>query len=445
MGGDKKAQQASAQHASQNQAYQTDFENEQKKRSQEAYDRSNEAYGGANKLYQDFAAGGGQNLLDQSGYGVGGGGGGGGGGGSPLFGEVENKYRQFMNGGGLDPTKFNEFQGNLSEIGKTGGWSPEQVGNVNKSIAGFQNFADTGGVDAEGQNRMRGMGVYDEFSKTGGYSDQDVANARARGSSGVPALYGRVRDEASRLGRVQGGGGPGQAALMSRLARDQSRGITEASRETELGIKDAVNKGRQWGTEGVSRSEGSLQDLLSKNKLAGLGGVVDATSGMANSIADNRMQASNAGAGNETNWQALKTGNEMGGARGLEGMAESAAARSASSSAASNADARWKASFLADNMLAGAGGLRGLRTDVPGEVALYDQNRLNSRQIWNQGAAGAGAPPPGQPTDWAGLAQAGAVGAGTYFGSQGGQNSGYAGGQPRYGYPMDQYGNSGAG
>jgi hypothetical protein len=436
MGGDKKAQQ---QHTTQSQSYQTQFENEQKQRSAEAYNRSNEAYGGANKLYQDFAQGGGQNILDQaygSAPGGGGGGGGGGAGGGPggdAMGDSEASYRKFMGEtGGLDPTKFNEYQGTLSELSKTGGWSPEQIANVNKAIGQYQSFAEGGGVDEEGRNRIRGMGVFDEYSKTGGYSDQDKANLRARGTSGIPAFYNRVREEGNRLGRVQGGGGPGQAALMSRLARDESRGVASAARDTELGIHEAVDKGRQWGTTGLSNAETSLQDLLSRNKLAGMAGVTDATTGMANSIGSIRSGAAGQAAGNEANWQGLKTSNQLAGTRGLEGMAEAAASRGLAASAQSSADARWRASFLADNMLAGAGGLRGLRTDVPGEVALYDQNRLQSRQIWNQGA---GAAPQGGGTDWGALAGAGAIGAGTYFGGQAGGGGGgntniYAGGSP---------------
>src|SRR5688572_12936544 len=292
MGGNKKEVNKQL---TQNTGYQTQFENEQKQRSGEAYDRANEAWGGANKLYQDFAAGGGQQYLDQA-YGwnptagqpTAGGGGGGGGGGEADY---EASYRKFMNGGGLDPTKFNEFQGTLSELARTGGWTPEQIANVNRSIAGFQSFADTGGVDEEGKYRIRGKGVFDEYSKTGGYSDKDIANARLRGTSGIPAFYSRVRDESNRLGRVQGGGGPGQAALMSRLARDEARGVSDAALSSELGIHEAIDKGRQWGTTGLSNAEISLQELLSKNKLAGMGGVADATTGMANSIGTIRSGA----------------------------------------------------------------------------------------------------------------------------------------------------------
>lgn len=426
MGGSK-TNKTNAANQTQNNAYQTQFEGEQQQRSKEAYDRSNTAWGGANDTYQQFAKTGGQNLLDGMGAAPGGGGGDGGAGADGRFGEVEGSYRNFMNTGGVDTGRFNQFQGNLLDIGATGGWDQAARDNVNRSIAGYQNFADTGGVSAEDQNRMRGMGIYDEWSKSGGVTDADRANLRARGNSVIPAFYNRVREESNRLGRVQGGGGPGQAALMSRLARDQSRGAQSAALETEGGIADRVRQGQMWGTEGMERSEGELQRLLSQNKLAGMGGVTDATGMMANSIAQNRIGASSAGGGNEIGMQGLISGNKLQGTRGLEGMAESSAARGAASSNAAAADARWRASFLADNMLAGAGGLRGLRTDVPGEVALYDQNRLNSRQIWNQGNQ-INQDPQGGGTDWGQIAGAGANAAATYFGGQTGRNTGVNGG-----------------
>lgn len=432
MGGNKK--QVDTQ-LKQNTGYQTQFEGEQKQRSDEAYDRANEAWGGANKLYQDFAAGGGQQYLDQA-YAwnptAGGGGGGGGGGGAgptpDAAGDYTASYQKFMGEtGGLDPTNFNKYQGILGGIADNGGWSPEQVGNVNKAIGQYQSFAEGGGVDEEGRNRIRGMGVFDEYSRNGGYSDKDIANARLRGTSGIPAFYNRVRDESNRLGRVQGGGGPGQAALMSRLARDEARGVSDAALSSELGIHEAIDKGRQWGTQGLSNAEVSLQDLLSRNKLAGMGGVVDATSGMANSIAQNKTGAANAAAGNETGWQGLKTGNQLAGTKGLADLAEGAANRGAMSAANASADARWRASFLADNALAGAGGLRGLRSDTPGEVALYDQNRLQSRGVWNEGMSA-------MPRDqgWGrDLLNAGAGFAGAYFG---GGISGMGGGAQLPGY-----------
>jgi hypothetical protein len=427
MGGNKEQKRSNQMAQAQGSAYQKQFEQEQQQRSKEAYDRSNQAWGGANTAYQGFAKTGGAELLEGYPWQTGGGGGGGGGtpgAGDTRFGDVESSYRNFMNTGGVDPSGFNRFQGHLGELAASGGWSPEQIENVNKSIRGYQGFAETGGLDAEAINRMRGLGIFDEFAKTGGISDAERAQLRARGTSVIPAFYNRVREESGRLGRVQGGGGPGQAALMSRLARDQSRGAQEAARETELGIGEQVRQGRQWGTQGLTSAEQTLQDLLSRNKLAGMGGVTDATAMMANSIAQNRLGAAGQGAGNEIGWQGLVSGNKLAGTRGLEGMAESSAARGAAASAASAADAKWRASFLADNMLAGAGGLRGLRTDVPGEVALYDQNRLQSRQIWNQGNAQY-QQPEGGGVDWGQIAGAGANAAGAYFGGQTQQPSPY--------------------
>ena len=87
-----------------------------------------------------------------------------------------------------------------------------------------------------------------------------------------------------------------------------------------------------------------------------MGGAVDATGMMANSIAQNRTLAAGAGGGNEIGMQGLISQNKLQAQRVLEGMAESAALRGAALLAAAAADARWRAFFLADNALAGAGG-----------------------------------------------------------------------------------------
>lgn len=174
--------------------------------------------------------------------GAGGGGGGGGGGvsvpGDPRFKEVEDFYRKLTDN-------------------KGGGWDPERLQALQGDIAGIRGQAN----DPEIARRMRGNGVFEEFSKTGGYSDADKANIRARGTSGVPAMYGRMKDEADRFASVQGGYGPGRAALMSRMGRDQAGAASEASRNAEMGINEAVRTGRMSAAEAMSGAEGRYQSL----------------------------------------------------------------------------------------------------------------------------------------------------------------------------------------
>lgn len=336
--------------------------NESRRRADEQY---NAMYGGYSSLLTPMDYGSGTPAGGSSGGGGGGGGGGkkagpkgaGGGGADPRFKEVENAYRSFSGGGG---------------------WDPNRVASMDANIAGFKEFARGGGIDEEGMSRIRGKGVYDEFQKTGGLSDADRANIRSRATSVIPAMYQQMGDEANRMSSVQGGYGPGRAALQSRLARDRASGLSDATRDAELGIMEQVNKGRQWGTEGMTKSETGLQDLLTRNKLQGLTGASQTEQGLQDSIIRGRQ------------W----------GISGIGGLAEAdrqyrlqqealaaqrAAARAASSgqsAALAQRNKEWEAEFGLERYRTGLEGLGSLYTSSPDEYmrnkAFDLENRFGS-------------------------------------------------------------------
>lgn len=378
-------------------------------------DRANDMYNTQFKGFNDFANG----AYD---FNPGAGGGSGGGGGlDSRFGDVENSYRGFMANGGIDTGRFDAFQGNLMDIAGNGGWSPERIASMDENIAGYKNIAKTGGVDEAGQARMRGGGVFDEFSKTGGLSMGDRGNIRARGNSTIPAFYRQMQDEQNRAGVVQGGYGPARSAMGGKMARSQAAAGADASLNTELGIMDQVNQGRRWGTEGMATSEGNLQGLMSSNRLAGLAGASNTESNMLNSIAGNRIGAASAGGGNEIGMQGNIQRGKMFGTSGLEGMAESSAARGAASSAQANADARWAANFNAENRLQGLGGMQSLYGMRPGEVEMYLDKNLQGRGLnYEQQASGyqARLGNKGKGIPWGSIAAGAGTAAAAYYGGQ---------------------------
>ena len=351
---------------------------------QRASDMYNTQFGG----FKDFAEG----KYDYNPGAAGAGGGGGGGGGvadDPRLAGVQSQYEEFMKGGGVDPTVFNQFQGQLTDLSKTGGWSPEQIASMQGNINAYKDIGRTGGVDEAGQARMRGGGIFEEFGKTGGLSDTDRANIRSRATSTIPAYYQQMQDDANRSRAVQGGYGPGAAALSGRLARQNASAGASAARDAELGIMDQVNKGRQWGGQNMASSEASLQGLLSSNRLAGLGGATQAEAGMVTDIANRRLGASNYGAGNETGMQGLIQQGKMWGTSGMQGLAESAMSRAAAGSAQSSADARWAADFNRDGRMMGLEGMQSLYGMKPGEVDMYLDKNLEGRKLnYGQQATG---------------------------------------------------------
>lgn len=348
-----------------------------------AGDMYSSMYGG----YKDFIDG--KGNFDPSKYGDAvrsGGGDGGGGGGDSRFGDVEGSYRNFMNGGGVDTGRFNAFQGNLMELAGSGGFDAATRANIMGDVGKMRAQAD----DQDIASRFRGGGVFDEFAKTGGYSDADISNIRRRANSVIPAYYDVARNEAGRMASVQGGYGPGQSALMARMSRDQARGAQSAALDAELGIKDKVNSGRQWGATGMSGAEDALQRM----RLAALTGASGTEMGMNNAIAQNRTAAAGAGGSNETGMQGLIQKGKMFGTQGLEGMAESAAARGAASAAAAASDAKWRASFDREGQQFGLEGMKSLYGMAPGEVEMYlnanlkDRGLNNSNYVNNSGVAG---------------------------------------------------------
>lgn len=334
--------------------------------------------GRASDMYQSMFGGyqnfiGGKEGFDPSKYGSSGYDATGGAGSDGRFGEVEGSYRNFMGTGGVNRGQFDRFQGHLMDVAGSGGFDDAARGR----ILGDANSMRTTANDGDVANRFRGGGVFDEFARTGGYSDQDISNIRSRATSVIPAYYDVARNEAGRMANVQGGYGPGRAALFARMGRDQARGAQSAALDAELGIKDKVNEGRRWGAGQMTGAEASLQDM----RMRALTGASGVESNMWNAIAQNRTGAASAGGGNEVGMEGLVQKGKMFGTQGLEGMAESAASRSAAAGAAAAADARWRADFDRDSKMYGLDGMKSLYGMRPGEVDMYLGYNLAGRDL----------------------------------------------------------------
>jgi len=241
-------------------------------------------------------------------------------------------------------TAYNDIYGGYGDLlGRArAGLGSGNTGQYNDLYNSFKKFGDTGGIDNTGIERIRGKGVFDEFARTGGLSEADKENLRARSTAVLPSFYANLKDELNRTRNLQGGYAPGYDAQSAKMIRDQAYAANQAAAEAEGGIVDRVTEGRKWGAGSLSSAEQGLQDLLSRNKLAGWQGAL----GAQNSMADQGYRD-----------RALNLEAELG----------------------------------------ALGGMRGLRTDTPGEeFGLYDRllgsaggragavgNNLNLRAQYN--------------------------------------------------------------
>lgn len=134
----------------------------------------------------------------------------------------------------------------------------EGYGDLRSAAAGYQNFADTGG-----------------------YSDQDIADLRARGISPVRATYANAQANIDRAKSLGGGYAPNYIAATAKMARDQSQGAADATQQVNAQLAEDIRSGKLAGLGGLASVGGtigglSLQDaqrILSANLANSQGGL----------------------------------------------------------------------------------------------------------------------------------------------------------------------------
>lgn len=191
---------------------------------------------------------------------------------------------QYVANKAKDDTQYNDLNAGYNDLALTGGWSPDAISGVNGDISSLRGLEANGGLDPEAINRFRGGGVYDDLIKTGGYTDADKQNIRARATSGIPAMFDAVKNNMSANAAAQGGYSPGYSYSTAKIARDTGRGVTDAARNAEIGIDESVRSGKLAGASGMSSAENALQTLRTGNMYKGAMGAGSLTQGMTDSI-----------------------------------------------------------------------------------------------------------------------------------------------------------------
>lgn len=307
-------------------------------------------------------------------------GGSGGGADTSGYDPVNKLYSEFASPtGGVDAGPIRAAMGAMRSIAGTGGWTPEEKAAQNKDIAGFENMATTGGLDADAINRMRGGGVFQDFQKTGGYTPDQISDLRARANSTLPAFYDTVRQGQNRMASIQGGNPAASAAMAARLARDQSKGMREQTLDTENTLANNIRSGQQWGATSGASAEAALQGLRTGNMMQGLKGASDTRSGMLNSIAANQLRGSEGWTQGELGLGDMIQQGRMFGTKGLESTAGAKASASMAGRGDETRGLQWLANFEAGNTMDAAGGMNDLYTSTPGEVNMWNNTLLANR------------------------------------------------------------------
>lgn len=192
------------------------------------------------------------------------------------------------------------YQG-YSGLAGNGGWSDANTGSVNEDVSGLKSIGATGGWrdqdlgNVQGAinnlNTVGGPQGYGNFALTGGFSPDDIRNFRARSNSVIPSYYAAQDQAIARNNAISGGGNTAAntAARLS-LSRQAAQQAGQQSINTEASLADQIRQGKLAGLAGqagvygnVAQAGQNMGQSLASNKLYGLTGAGNLTTGMVNS------------------------------------------------------------------------------------------------------------------------------------------------------------------
>jgi hypothetical protein len=116
----------------------------------------------------------------------------------------------------------------------------QQAGDYGNIMNAYKNLL-SGGASSDVRAATKNLG---DLATTGGLSDADIANIRARGVSPIRAAYSAAMRNVDRQRGLQGGYSPNYAAVQAKLAREQSEQLAQGSTNVEAEIAKLRQQGR---------------------------------------------------------------------------------------------------------------------------------------------------------------------------------------------------------
>lgn len=140
------------------------------------------------------------------------------------------------------------------------------------------------------------LGSASNMANTGGLSDADKANLRARAISPIRAVYANSLRNVERQRALQGGYSPGYSTLMGRFNRDMGQGVSDATTNAEAAIAEMVQRGKlgglsAWGSGLGGMASGLLGALGGQNaSIGGMNSLFGNQPGMAGLFGNQMLQ-----------------------------------------------------------------------------------------------------------------------------------------------------------
>lgn len=241
------------------------------------------------------------------------------------------------------------------------------------------------GTASAGPDPFASYDKYKTLSDTGGFSAQDMADLRARGTAPIRAAYANANDAISRQRSLQGGYSPNAIAAQVKMAREQGQSGADAMQNVNAGIIGARNAGQLAGMGGMAGIEGQRYGMAGDLSKFNTG--LDFQGQSLN--AANKMDINKFNVGNDLTGQQYNTGLDYQGqtynadadARAQAGnisLGQSNAAANASASNAGTSAANAAANAAAGRQMQALGGMTQLYGTTPGMSATFGNQALGA-------------------------------------------------------------------
>lgn len=161
----------------------------------------------------------------------------------------------------------------------------QQAGDYGNIMAGYQGLLNKGpsaDIAASTANLK-------DLAGTGGISDADAANIRARGVSPIRAAYATAQRNTDRQRGLQGGYSPNYGAVQAKLAREGSESLAAGNTNVEAAIAEMRAKGRLQAGGAYANAAGQ-QDNSTQNALQGMASLYGTTPALSSLYGNQALQ-----------------------------------------------------------------------------------------------------------------------------------------------------------
>lgn len=144
----------------------------------------------------------------------------------------------------------NRTQGLESRFNSASDQADSDYGNIQSQ---YQSFMKSNPISYTPSHQDFGAySGYQNFADTGGYSQQDQQNIRARANAPIRATYANAQNDLTRRNVLAGGNLANASAAKAKMSRELSYSLGDQSLNTEASLAEAIRNGKLAGLSGMT-------------------------------------------------------------------------------------------------------------------------------------------------------------------------------------------------